>query len=1359
MANPTFTRTVLSSAIAFACYGGSAWAACPGTVTGTEAGCALGGNKSVTIDATGKLPFITVAAPGTGNITNAGVVGPTAATTAAINYAGDLAGTLTNSGVIKNARTGTTSVGVYIEDGLLGTLDNSGTIEAKSTNDRAYGVYIYADDLEGTLTNTGRIAATATGTAWNTAVGIAIYGDNTGDLTGSLVNEGTIQGRATGSGGTGYGVYVEGELSGTLDNSGLIKGIVSSVDSGGSAYGVYLDGGIAATGKLMNSGTIEGVVDGGTSWGYAAGIIAEDDLAGELTNSGTIRGSRNGGSGGEAYGIYVDGELSGTLDNSGLIQAVVAPNDSGGTAYGVYLDGGIAATGKLMNSGTIEGVVDGGTSWGYAAGIIAEDDLAGELTNSGTIRGSRNGGSGGEAYGIYVDGELSGTLDNSGLIQGVVAPNDSGGSAYGVYLDDGIASSGKLLNSGTIEGKLDGGTTWGYAAGIIAEDDVDGTLTNTGKISGHLVMKDVGATGPTVGGTAYGIYIGGGVNGTVDNSGTVEAFVSAYDGGTAYGLYAGPTDGDIINSGLISARVIAGVDTDGTSGGGAAGVYLTDWDSSEAALSATASLVNSGTIQATLTGGTWGSVYGVFVGDDLDGSLDNSGTITASVTNKRSDFSVSRGDSVEASAYGIAVGSDVNGKLSNSGTVLATASAEGNALSTSESAYAFGIRIGGDLNSEFNNSGDIGASATISGRYGIANGGSLHAYGLYVDDDLNGTIDNSGTISAKIKGLANVTRKAEFAIFVGGDSSAGTLTNSGTINGAVQLNGGILNLNGGEINGAITSVNALDVNIGGEHMSSAIDLAGALVDDFSIRNRGHWILDAAMVDVDRFMVKAGGRLTFAKSSVGLTEDVSGAGTVAVNAGVSAMLTGDYTQGAGGVFEVMSTNPDDFGQLTVSGTADLTASGGIHVAVEGLVKNDDVIENILSADTLTTGALTTTDDSLFYNFNAVKDGNTIDLETSRDVLVVDAVAAADLPYANGVATAIDAILNNGGASAGIDEVLIALGNLGSADDVAQAVAQLVPTMAGQGNQQAQQLANMFSNVVGNRIGGNRGLSAGDSLYEERHAWIKPFGGYAEGDERSGVPGFEVDTFGIAVGGDIQHNDKLMLGAGFAWSDSKVDGKTINTNKLDVESFQLVLYGNYDLNATDFVESYAIVGFNDNESRRDVAFGGLRSTALAKYDSIFARIYTGVGRGYRTSEQFMFTPMATLRYTHIDQDSYTESGAGVLNLNVSGNDEDSLILGMDGVGTYTFGEGGIYAMSVRAGIGYDVLTDQSLVSSNFTGGGGVFTTTGSEPDEFVYRAGFGMKASPKDKISVRFDYEFEGRSDYQSHGGSMNLRWQF
>ena len=155
----------------------------------------------------------------------------------------------------------------------------------------------------------------------------------------------------------------------------------------------------------------------------------------------------------------------------------------------------------------------------------------------------------------------------------------------------------------------------------------------------------------------------------------------------------------------------------------------------------------------------------------------------------------------------------------------------------------------------------------------------------------------------------------------------------------------------------------------------------------------------------------------------------------------------------------------------------------------------------------------------------------------------------------------------------------------------------------------------------------------------------------------------------------------------------------------------------------------------------------------------RVYTGVGRDYKQSDRFTLTPVATLRYTYIDQDGYTEDGAGALNLIVGDNDEDSLILGLDAVGTYRLDAEGTYSMSMRAGVGYDVLTDRALISSTFAGGGGAFATNDAEPDEFVYRAGFGLKATPKDLMSVRLDYEFEGRSDYQAHGGSINFRWQF
>lgn len=117
------------------------------------------------------------------------------------------------------------------------------------------------------------------------------------------------------------------------------------------------------------------------------------------------------------------------------------------------------------------------------------------------------------------------------------------------------------------------------------------------------------------------------------------------------------------------------------------------------------------------------------------------------------------------------------------------------------------------------------------------------------------------------------------------------------------------------------------------------------------------------------------------------------------------------------------------------------------------------------------------------------------------------------------------------------------------------------------------------------------------------------------------------------------------------------------------------------------------------------------------------------------------------------------AGPLDLTVAGNDEDSLILGIDGVAEYNFGRDYVWTLTGRGGVGYDVLTDRTLIASTFAGGGGAFATQGSEPDEFVYRAGVGLKATPKDMMSVRIDYEFEGREDFASHGGAVNFRWRF
>ena len=66
---------------------------------------------------------------------------------------------------------------------------------------------------------------------------------------------------------------------------------------------------------------------------------------------------------------------------------------------------------------------------------------------------------------------------------------------------------------------------------------------------------------------------------------------------------------------------------------------------------------------------------------------------------------------------------------------------------------------------------------------------------------------------------------------------------------------------------------------------------------------------------------------------------------------------------------------------------------------------------------------------------------------------------------------------------------------------------------------------------------------------------------------------------------------------------------------------------------------------------------------------------------------------------------------------------------------------------------------LVTSTLAGGGAAFGTRGAEPDEFVYRGSVGLTAAPTERVSVEFKYAFDGRSDYQSHGGLAALRWQF
>jgi hypothetical protein len=512
-------------------------------------------------------------------------------------------------------------------------------------------------DYSSTFTNDGTISLTGSA---SDVTGLYLDGDLLAG--GEIINNGTISIDVEyDTPDDVYGVFIDGDIAGTLRNTGTIDAYALGTDETASVWGIYVSDEVSAAGQILNSGTITvkaEQTDGSNA--EATGIEVENDLHGLISNTGTISvtatatsysATANGilvdanmsatgsilnsgtitvtarniedTSDAQGYGIQVDGTLAGLIDNTGTITVRGISDAYEAEAYGIFVDNDIEATGRILNSGTISatasGEIDGDT--GTAYGILIGGAVAGLINNTGTIDVLADAGSdsGAYGYGIYVDEELSGSVLNSGSITVVAESGTDTASAYGIDIYGDVAAGATVANSGTITVTAKGGTEdYVYGTGIYLEDNVAGTVTNSGTITA-LAVSDTASTA-----TASGYYIYGDVSGTVTNSGTITATATAgEDDATARGYYVGgDTSGTFTNSGMITATATV---TGGTETAESYGVKLDDM---------TGTFTNSGTITATATNAGTGdaNAYGLYV-DDMDGEITDLGTITVSAAN------------------------------------------------------------------------------------------------------------------------------------------------------------------------------------------------------------------------------------------------------------------------------------------------------------------------------------------------------------------------------------------------------------------------------------------------------------------------------------------------------------------------------------------------------------------------------------------------------------------------------------------------------------------------------------------------------------------------------------------------------
>jgi outer membrane autotransporter protein len=235
------------------------------------------------------------------------------------------------------------------------------------------------------------------------------------------------------------------------------------------------------------------------------------------------------------------------------------------------------------------------------------------------------------------------------------------------------------------------------------------------------------------------------------------------------------------------------------------------------------------------------------------------------------------------------------------------------------------------------------------------------------------------------------------------------------------------------------------------------------------------------------------------------------------------------------------------------------------------------------------------------------------------------------------------------------------------------------------------------------------------------WLKGFGYWGNQDADGAFPGYDSKIAGTMAGFDMPLDGNTRAGLGVGYARSWIDGKTFDTST-DANTYQAMAYIEH-AQGPWYVYGDASFGWNDYSSTRHIAFPGVDQTAQGDYSG---QAYTGfVTTGYHFFTQgFTITPLASLQYTHVNVSSYSETGAGALNLNVASQSYDFLESGLGATVARPFSFGtGTLVPEIHAKWLHELINPTLQATSAFTGSPSS-TTPGFNPADDTLNIGAGL-----------------------------------
>ncbi len=275
------------------------------------------------------------------------------------------------------------------------------------------------------------------------------------------------------------------------------------------------------------------------------------------------------------------------------------------------------------------------------------------------------------------------------------------------------------------------------------------------------------------------------------------------------------------------------------------------------------------------------------------------------------------------------------------------------------------------------------------------------------------------------------------------------------------------------------------------------------------------------------------------------------------------------------------------------------------------------------------------------------------------------------------------------------------------------------------------------------------------------WMQVHGHWAKQKQKGEFAGYHADAAGVEIGLEKNFEKQNKVGVDVSFLSLGTDPRDFATTENDIDSYQLDLYSNYDFETLPiYLEANLSTAYNQYHSRRHIHSGGAARDSKSSYHGwqAGARAELGYMWGY---EKIKITPVLGATYVHTHFDSYRETSADVLNLQVKLDDTN---LFRTTVGLRSVYEGGVYGEvmimpDVYVLWSHDFNREHDDAKANFIAGGPEFILNGLRPRKDGLEAGFNITLYNGHGFSYSTNYHYEYRGDYRAHSAWLRMRYEW